>query len=335
MSKNDEIETDTPKLSKEDIEKAINEIRLKKDEYTELLNSFDETNETQISITDPDSRRMKKADGATDMCYNIQSSVDEKNKLIVDFEVTNRCNDNGLLSDLAKSSKEILEIPNESNFSTVADTGYFNATDINECVKNNITPHISNSHEEITICIESIEDEKSEIKEFSTQGKNVFLKERNIAICPMGQILYPRSWLKSRKAAVYSNKYACNACKMKAKCKKYYRNHEVKMPKSEFTKVCNYTDLRIKQITYKADINIIKQRQSIVEHPFGTIKQTMNHGYCLLKGIENVQGEFALAFLAYNLKRVINLIGLKELIEGVIRNFPSINFKIVFLLAKT
>jgi hypothetical protein len=75
-----------------------------------------------------------------------------------------------------------------------------------------------------------------------------------------------------------------------------------------------YQGFAVKQIRIKPDKEILKQRKSIVEHPFGTVKRAMDAGYCLTKGLKNVSGEFALTFLAYNLKRAINILGCKQLI---------------------
>ena len=79
----------------------------------------------------------------------------------------------------------------------------------------------------------------------------------------------------------------------------------------------NAEDLYLKQIQVKRDVKLLKRRKAIVEHPFGTIKKSMNSGYCLMKGIENVRGEFSLTFLAYNIKRAINILGTKALIEAI------------------
>jgi hypothetical protein len=73
--------------------------------------------------------------------------------------------------------------------------------------------------------------------------------------------------------------------------------------------------LCVKQIRIKPDKRILGQRKSIVEHPFGTIKRSMDAAYCLTRGLRNVAGEFSLTFLAYNLKRVITILGCKKLME--------------------
>ena len=73
--------------------------------------------------------------------------------------------------------------------------------------------------------------------------------------------------------------------------------------------------MRVKRIRVTADTEKLKKRKGMVEHPFGTIKRTMNAGYFLTKGIESITGEIALAFLAYNLKRVISILGTERLVE--------------------
>jgi hypothetical protein len=90
------------------------------------------------------------------------------------------------------------------------------------------------------------------------------------------------------------------------------------MKKSEFTKAFNESDLHVKQVYIKPNASITFRRKELVEHPFGTIKRGMDAGYLLTKGLKKVTGEFSLVFLAYNLKRVINIIGTKKLIESMI-----------------
>ena len=97
------------------------------------------------------------------------------------------------------------------------------------------------------------------------------------------------------------------------KCKR----HQVPMKASDFKKEYDGRDLAVQQIRIAPDKEIVKQRKSIVEHPFGTIKRNMDAGYCLMKGLVNVNGEFSLTCLAYNFKRAINILGIDKLIEAI------------------
>lgn len=89
------------------------------------------------------------------------------------------------------------------------------------------------------------------------------------------------------------------------------------MKESDFSKIYDDKNLFIRQIRIAPDKSIVKQRKCIVEHPFGTIKRSMDSGYCLTKGKASVTGEFSLAFLAYNLKRAINILGTVKMIEVI------------------
>ena len=317
LDANDDIEAAVRKNTKSEIEAAISELSARKETYEGLKVRLDETNQTQISTIDPDARRMKQADGSSDVCYNVQTAVDAKNKMIVDYNVTNNCNDKNLLSPMVASAKEVLEV---EGITALADTGFFVATDIAECITNGDTVHVSNEHESITMCIPVLPEEAAEAvkpQDFENTGKNVFIKERNLGLCPMGAVLYPVSYRKSKGAAIYSNRKACKDCPHRENCKEYDRELQVKMHPDDFTKEYNDKNLGIKQIIYSPDRTLLPKRKELVEHPFGTLKRSMDSAYCLLKGIKNVCGEFALSFLVYNLKRAINILGINGLLKGI------------------
>jgi len=315
VEENDEKERDMPEATehrKEEITAAIAELKERKAVYEGMKEQLKESGEKQISTVDPDSRRMKVANGGSDVCYNVLIAVDEKNKLIANYEVTNQCNDKNQLAGMAISTKELLGV---EKMAAMADTGFFVATDIAECMANGITAHVSSEYESVTFCLPSTREEAGEAVDFSNQGKNVYVRERNIGLCPMGNILYPRSYRESTGSAVYSNPKACRKCPHREHCKAYDRELKVKMPRAEFTKEYNVEDLYIRQITYRADKALLRRRKEIVEHPFGTIKRSMDARYCLLRGIPKVTGEFALIFLAYNMKRAINILGVQPLVR--------------------
>lgn len=89
------------------------------------------------------------------------------------------------------------------------------------------------------------------------------------------------------------------------------------MKAKDFTKEYDARDLWTRQIRITADKEIVRRRKEIVEHPFGTMKRAMDTGYVLLKGMEKVSGEFALSFLAYNMKRAINILGVAQLVQAL------------------
>jgi len=130
-------------------------------------------------------------------------------------------------------------------------------------------------------------------------------------------VLYPSAY-DNANGVIFRNTKVCKQCTCKCTKKASgIHKHHVHMARENFSKEYNDKNLAVKQVRIKPDKEIINQRKSIVEHPFGTVKRAMDAGYCLTKGLKNVVGEFSLTFLAYNLKRVIKLIGCVKLIESM------------------
>ena len=295
--------------SKEEINQIIKDLKERKEKYTAYSKELEDTGETQKSLTDPESRLMP-ANGKMDVCYNVQTAVDAKNKLIVEFEVTDKANDLNRLTPMAKKVQDILET---ETIAITADAGYASASDIAAAIRIGVEPHVSGT--DYDICVPVNEDGQTEITSH-TNGRCVYVKERNIAICPMGKILYPASYKIKKGEAVFKNSKACKTCTCRCTKGKSAFSYRFVMKKKNFKKD-DYDDknLFVKQVHVKPDKEIYAQRKSICEHPFGTVKRAMDGGYCLTKGIEKVTGEFSLVFLAYNLKRVINILGIKKLLE--------------------
>lgn len=295
--------------SYEEIAHIITELAARKERYQSYADEFKQSGDLQKSLTDPDSRLMM-ANGKMDVCYNVQTAVDEKNKLIAEFEVTNAVLDKNQLSKMANQAAEILE---NDDLIAVADKGYDSASDIVKCLREGKSVHVAGAEMEVCIPVDEIH---SETIETHTNGRTVYIPERNIAICPMGKILYPSHYIKRVRKAAYSNYSACKHCTCRCTKGRMMR-FEIDMPEAGFSKDYDDNDLFIRQIHITPDRKLVKARKSIVEHPFGTVKRNMDAGYCLMKSLKNVSGEFSLAFLAYNLKRVINIMGSKKLIECI------------------
>ena len=309
LEDSDSQEETTPgEKSTEEITRIIAELANRRDRYQAYSQELKEKDELQKSLTDPDSRLML-ANGKLDVCYNVQSAVDSKNKMIVDFAVTNCGADKNQLTSMAASAGEALET---KTLEAVADVGYDSVQDIVECMKHGIKPHVAGT--DFDICLPS--NSPTEKIESHTNGRCVYFADRNIVLCPMGKTLYPKFYKKSIGMGVFHNYAACAACPCKC-TKERHKRHQVPMKASDFKKEYDGRDLAVQQIRIAPDKEIVKQRKSIVEHPFGTIKRNMDAGYCLMKGLVNVNGEFSLTCLAYNFKRAINILGIDKLIEAI------------------
>jgi transposase len=311
MERNDAAENAAVgEKTKAEITEIIGNLKRHKERYQGYAAELEETGEKQKSLTDGDSRLMTTNSAKMDVCYNVQTAVDAKNKLIVDFEVTNQGNDKNFITPMATSAMKLLGV---GKITAVTDAGYESIQDIMAAMGEGVDVHVAGT--DFDICVPAEKGEQAGINSHHN-GRCVYISERNIALCPMGHVLYPVSHKKRKEGlGVYYNYQACKQCA--CKCTKDARGrfkYQVPMAASDFSKEYNDQNLAVKQIRIKPDPAIVKQRKSIVEHPFGTIKRAMDAGYCLTKGLRNVGGEFSLAFLAYNLKRAINILGVRKLV---------------------
>lgn len=297
LDKQDELESKVTEVSAEDLQEKIKELKTRKDTFLELKEKLKESGQTQISLTDPDSRSMRTGSNGTDMCYNVQFAVDDKHKLIVAHDVTNDTNDLNQLANMALKAKEILET---DSLDVAVDMGYYDGLEVKKCEDENITCYMP-------------KPKKSNNRRLGLYTNDDFEydAENDCYICLAKERLSYRSTVKKggKLQKVYHTK-ACQSCPLKAKCTRskagrliYRWVHEELMEQMQ---------QRVLENPEK-----VKKRKELVEHPFGTIKHWMGQGHFLLRGIEKVSGEMSLTVLAYNIKRVTNIVGVKELIKAV------------------
>ena len=274
----------------------ISRLREQRQASAALLGQLEESGEGQISLTDPDARLMV-AHSKVTLGYNAQVAVDAKHSLIVEQHVTNACNDMGLLAPTAGAAKEALGV---ERIDAVADMGYHSGDDIVACEAAGITPYIPRPHRGTAV------------------GNGLFPKERfrydpgaDAYHCPGGQVLDTRyaSVTRGHLSVQYSSPAACAGCQVKARCT---TGRWRRINRGEHEAVIERMAARLAK---RPDILVI--RKSTVEHPFGLIKQWMNQGAFLMRGLEKVRAEFSLTALAYNLRRAITLIGVPGLIRAV------------------
>jgi transposase len=274
----------------------ITAIRAKRDPLKVLLDDLDRSGESQISLTDPDSRAMA-AHTRVAVGYNAQIAVEAKHKLIVEQAVTNRVVDMGLLTQIAEPARAVLDI---AKIDVVADRGYFKIEDIEACEKAGMAPHVPKPQR------------GSAVREgFFRKDEFRYDAERDVFVCPAGQPLraYSSSALRELNKINYVNKQACMDCAIRSKCT---ANQFRTVSRLENEAVLERMAARL-----KARPDILDRRRETVEHPFGSIKQWMNQGAFLMKGLENVRAEFSLTALAYNFRRAINLLGVKAMLAAV------------------
>ena len=296
LDRSDAAEATTGGSRVKNLTEKIAAIRERRTRCKEMLAELDRTAEKQISLTDPDSRAMA-AHTHVGVGYNIQVAVDTKHKLIVEQQVTNQVLDLGLLTQTAVPAKEVLGV---ETIDVVADRGYFKIEDIEACEKAGIEPYVPRPQRG-----PSVQAGLFRKDEFTYDPDNDSL------VCPAGQRLHPytSSLQRGLNRIHYVNPEACKDCPLRSKCT---TNRYRSVSRMENEAVLDRMAARLAKRP-----EVLDRRRETVEHPFGTIKQWMNQGAFLMRGLKKVRGEFSLTALAYNLRRVLNLVGFRELMAAV------------------
>jgi len=251
----------------------------------------------QISLTDPDSRSMATSGrGSGVVGYNVQVAVDTEHHLIVTHEVTNSGSDRAQLANIAKQAKAVLKA---ETIEVVADRGYFSSPEILECHEAGIT---------VTLPKPLTSGAKSEGR-FGKQDF-VYLPEEDVYRCPAGERL-PYRYTNEEDGKTLRRYWttACSNCSLKSQC--------TTGPQRRITRWEHEHLLEAVQQRLDANPQAMRQRRETVEHPFGTIKARMGATHFLTKTLPKVATEMALSVLAYNLTRVMNIVGIKPLMGAL------------------
>jgi transposase len=298
MDQADAEEPDGKKLTADELQEKIEEMKRRRAEAEKLKKELDESGQSQISLTDPDSRMMPVSGGRrTDVGYNVQVSVDPKHKLIVDHEVTNAVTDRDLLSHMAKRARELLGV---DKLEVLADMGYYHGKEVKACVEADITPYIPRP------------------RTSASRKRGLFAKEdfnydpaKDCYWCPAGEALTFRfqTTEKERDIKYYATS-SCRDCKIKHKCTSSKDGRRI-------TRWVDEDLLDEMQRRVRGDPEKMKLRKRLAEHPFGTIKHHWDQGHFLTRKLPNVRAEMALTVLAYNIMRAIKILGVQRMMEAL------------------
>ena len=249
----------------------------------------------QISLTDPDARAMKSR-GNGIVGYNVQTAVDAEHHLIVAHEVTNQGSDRGQLTPMAKQAGEAMDA---EEFKVVADAGYFKRADIFSCHEVGITANVPRSP-----------NLGRRTKGFFGRKDFHYIPEKDEYRCPANERLIWR--MTSEEQGLTVHRYwssNCEKCSMKPQCT---TSKERRVTRWEHEAV-----LESMQDRLDCAPEIMRIRRQTVEHPFGTLKAWMGSSHFLTRTLGRVSTEMSLHVLAYNLKRVMNILGVKPLIRAI------------------
>ncbi|RLB94971.1 MAG: IS1182 family transposase [Deltaproteobacteria bacterium] len=293
--------------NKEHIEDQIEQQKKRAEGYREIENQLKESGESQVSTSDPDSRQMIIRNNITEVAYNVQTTVDAKNNLLIDYNVTNS-NDSKAMGNMLQRAKSILRT---NEFTALYDKGYHTGSEFK-------IAHDLNVNTLVTIPNQTVHapDPAYDVKNFT------YFPEGDYYICPQNKHLTTNGkWHKA--PAYYFKRYvtkACKSCSVKDQCSKATYGKGIQ--RSEYHEYIEGNKERVEQ--NKA---LYKQRQAIVEHPYGTIKRQWGFSYIMTKNSsQRASADVGFMMTAYNLRRIINILGterFREYLQYIIDLFFS------------
>jgi len=307
-----QVDDDEKHIIKHEIEKH----KHRKENYQQIEQQLKESGEAQVSTSDPESRQMITRNNITEVAYNVQSTSDSKHNLPIDYKVTNT-NDSKAMGNMLQRAKSILHI---NDFTALYDKGYHTGSEFKTADDLDI---------EVMVAIPGVAAQAPN-HDYNVENF-LYNKEDDFYICPQGEKLTtPGTWHKAKTYQFkrYTTK-ACMSCPVKGQCTKAKYGKGVQ--RSEYQHYINNNKERIKQ-----NKDYYRRRQAIVEHPYGTIKRQWGFSYILTKKYkERAEADVGLMFTAYNLRRIISILGgdllityLKGLYLNIIAVFAVLKLQI-------
>ena len=309
--------------NKKIIEEEIKKHKGRKDNYENMQRTLDETGEVQISTSDPESRQLMTRNNISEVAYNVQTVVDAKHHLPIDYKVTSD-NDSRALSGMLRRAKAIL---GTTDFTALYDKGYHTGCEIKMAVTSGI---------DIMVAIPGI----ASVAPDANYNMSHFIYDEinDTYTCPQQQVLTTNGnpYQKSKNRNYYTVKHyktnACPLCPTRALCTKNVKGRLIE--RSEFTP---YIDQNKRNIEARPEL--YRQRQSIVEHPYGTIKRQWGFYYVITKrSIKRASSDVGFMFIAYNLRRLMNIIDkttFTKFLQELVFQFSEILTSIKAITLKT
>jgi transposase len=303
---------DLKEIEREKAEQKLTHHRKHKRKYKKLEKELRESGEEQISTTDPDSRRILVHGQVVEVAYNVQTVVDDKHNLVIEYQTTNT-NDRKALLPMSLKAKEACQV---DEITVLADKGYHNGEQISACIAEHITTYVA------------VPDppRNSDIPMPDYYGENFkYNKKEDTYTCPQGHVMKTSGSIYSRKYKQYVTEVKhyktskCKTCPVRAYCTSSPTGRVI-----ERSQYAEATEANTKRVQKHPEI--YAARQQIIEHIFGTIKRQWGYDHILLKGLRKNDGEFGLIYLIYNFRRIINILG----VEGV-KNWIE---RMIFLILK-
>jgi transposase len=293
MDTADRAEPEVARLKKERLQEKIVALKQQMQKLQKLDVQLQASPDKQLSLTDPDARSMKSRDGSV-VGYNVQIAVDAKHHLIVAHEVINEGVDRDQLAPMSERAQDATGV---ETLTAVADRGYFKGEQIKKCEDAGVVPMVPK-----TVTSNSLAEGRFDKQDF------IYIAADDEYRCPAGQRAIKR--FTTVEAGMTLDVYwssACTHCPIKAQC-----------TTSDYRRIRRWKHeavLDAMQARLDRRPEMMRIRRRTVEHPFGTLKHWMGATHFLTRTLGRVRTEMSLHVLAYNLKRVIRILGIEELMR--------------------
>jgi transposase len=293
MDTADRAEPEVAQLKKGRLQDKISALRQQMQKLKALEGQMLASPDQQLSLTDPDARSMKSRESGI-VGYNVQTAVDTKHHLIVAHEVVTQGVDRDQLAHMAEQAREAT---GKEQLTVVADRGYFKSEQILQCDQAGITPIVPK-----TLTSNSLTEGRFDKQDF------IYIAADNEYRCPAGErASYRFTTVEHGLIMDFYWSSACLRCPIKARC-----------TSSDYRRIRRWKHeavLEAMQERLDRQPEIMRVRRQTSEHPFGTIKHWMGWTHFLTKTLARVRTEMSLHVLAYNLKRVMRILGIAELMR--------------------
>lgn len=309
-----EEETESELEQRLEIASQLDRLDARKNKYSRLKKQLEQAREeghTQVSTVDPDARALPKKMNIVEVSYNVLTAAEMKNKLITNFEVSNK-SDIYALSEMALEARKVLGKKTGEKLTVLADKGFDTGCELKRCMEHDIETLVSPKKR-----VAPNKDQRFNKDQFHYDA------QADHYTCPQGQHLktngkwYKRNNGKHRRAYKvqhYKLPYAiCKACPYRMECAGAANLGNSKGRYIERSEYQQYIDENIERV--KLNKGLYRKRQETIEHQIGTIKRQWGYDHTLLRTKEKVKAEFAIIFTVYNLRRAVSVLGLKELIR--------------------
>ena len=293
----DRADAQVPEQRKAHLKEKIKAVEQEMARVNRIGEQLAESSETQVSLTDPDARSMRtKSKSSGIVGYNVQTAVDAENHLIVAHDVTNTGSDRSQLSRMAQQAKDAM---GKEKLTALADRGYYKSEEILACEQADITPYVPKS-----------QTSGPQSKGLFGKRDFIYIAKDDEYLCPAGKRAIRRTKTSVRDEIIYRYwSSACGECPIKSQCT---TGKERRISRWEHEDILDGMQQRLDKTP-----EVMTTRRATVEHPYGTLKSWMGATHFTMKTLERVSTEMSLHVLAYNIKRVLKILGVQPLLEGM------------------